>query len=117
MILKSFPDACKTTKRKPLCIKVSKTDPLNYRPISLLPLLSKALEIIVLDQMNDFLSNKKILYNYKSGFTKNHSTDTCLSFLNSKILKGFGDGLLTVMILVNLQKAFDTINHEILLRN
>ena len=117
MILKSFPDACKTTKGKPLYIKVSKTDSLNYRPISLLPLLSKALEIIVLDQTNDYLSNKKILYNYKSGFTRTTQQIHVLFFLNSKILKGFGDGLLTVIILVNLQKAFDTINHEILLRN
>ena len=37
MILNSFPDACKTTRLKPLCKLVSKTDPLNYRPISLLP--------------------------------------------------------------------------------
>ena len=64
----------------------------------------------------EFLSLNKILYNYQSGFRKNHSTDTCLSFLNDKILKGFVDGLVTGMILINLQKAFDTINHDILLK-
>ena len=53
--------------------------------------------------------------NYKSGIRKNHSTDFCLSFLSYKILKGFDKGLLTGMILIDLQKAFDTINHEILL--
>ena len=47
-------------------------------------------------------------------FRKNHSTDTCLSFLNGKILKGFDDGLVTGMILIDLQRAFDTINHGIL---
>ena len=46
---------------------------------------------------------------------ENHSTDLCLSFLNDKILKGFDKGLFTGMILIDLQKAFDTINHEILL--
>ena len=46
-------------------------------------------------------------------FTKNHSTDFCLSFLNDKILKGFGQGLITGMILTDLQKAFDTIDHDI----
>ena len=47
---------------------------------------------------------------------KNHSTDTCLPFLNDKILKGFDDGLVTGMILIDLQKAFDMINHDILLK-
>ena len=116
MVLGSFPDACKTAKVKPLFKKGSKTDPSNYRPISLLPLLSKVFERVVLDQTEEFLSLNKILYDYQSGFRKNHSTDTCLSFLNDKILKGFDDGLVTGMILIDLQKAFDTINHDILLK-
>ena len=55
------------------------------------------------------------MYNYQSGFRKKHSTDLCLSFLNEKILKGFDKGPFTGMILIDLQKAFDAINHEILL--
>ena len=97
----SFPDACKIAKVKPLFKKGSKTDPSNYRPISLLPLLSKVFERVVLDQTEEFLSLNKILYDYQSGFMKNHSTDTCLSFLNDKILKGFDDGLVTGMILID----------------
>ena len=50
MTLGSFPDACKITKVKPLFKKGSKMDPSNYRPISLLSLLSKVFEIVVLDQ-------------------------------------------------------------------
>ena len=88
MTLGSFPDACKIAKVKPLFKKGSKTDPSNYRPISLLPLLSKVFESVVLDQTKEFLSLNKILYDYQSVFRKNHSTDTCLSFLNDKILKG-----------------------------
>ena len=116
MTLGSFPDACKIAKVKPLFKKGSKTDPSNYRPISLLPLLPKVFERVVLNQTEEFLSLNKVLYDYQSGFRKNHSTDTCLSFLNDKILKGFDDGLLTGMILIDLQKAFDTINHDILLK-
>ena len=112
----SFPDACKIAKVKSLFKKGSKTDPSNYRPISLLPLLSKVFEKVFLDQTEEFLSLNKILYDYQSGFRKNHSTDTCLSFLNDKILKGFDDGLVTGMTLIDLQKAFDKINHDILLK-
>ena len=114
--LGSFSNAFKIAKVKPLFKKGSKTVPSNYRPISLLSLLSKVFERVVLDQTEEFLSLNKILYDYQSGFRKNHSTDTCLSFLNDKILKGFDDGLVTGMILIDLQKAFDTINHDILLK-
>ena len=55
-------------------------DPSNYRPIPLLPLLSKVFERIVLYQTNEFLSLNKILHGYQSGFRKNHSTDACVSF-------------------------------------
>ena len=116
MTLGSFPDACKIAKVKPLFKKGLKTDPSNYRPISLLPLLSRVFERVVLNQTEEFLSLNKALYDYQSGFRKNHLTDTCLSFLNDKILKGFDDGLVTGMILIDLQKAFDTINHDILLK-
>ena len=60
MALGSFPDACKIVKLMPLFKRGSKTDPSNYRPISLLPLLSKVFEKIVLDQTNDFLIHNKI---------------------------------------------------------
>ena len=53
---------------------------------------------------------------FQSGFRTNHSANLCLSFLTDKILKGFDEGLLTGMILIGLQKAFDTINHETLLK-
>ena len=61
MTLGSLPDACKIAKVKPLFKKGSKTDPSNYRPISLLLLLSKVFERVVLDQTNEFLSLNKIL--------------------------------------------------------
>ena len=67
------------------------------------------------DQVIDYLAQYNILYKYQSGFKAKHSTDLCLSYLNDKILKGFDNGLFTGMILIDLQKAFDTIDHNILL--
>ena len=55
-------------------------------------------------------------YNHQSGFRGNHSTNLCLSFLTYKVLKGFDEGLLTGMILIDLQKVFGTENREILLQ-
>ena len=111
-----FPSACKVAKLKPIFEKGKKTDPSNYRPILLLPSISKIIERVIHDQTNAFLSDEDILYNYQSGFRGNHPTNLCLSFLTDKILKGFDEGLLTGMILIDLQKAFDTIDHEILLQ-
>ena len=71
---------------------------------------------VIHDQTMEYLTDNNILYKYQFGFRKNHSADTSLSYLTDKILTGFDSGLLTGMILIDLQKAFDTINHDILLR-
>jgi len=110
-----FPKECKMAKVKPLYKKGSRTDPLNYRPISLLPLLSKVIERIVLDQLNIYLETNDILFKYQSGFRSRHSVNTCLSHLSNKVLTGFDSGKSTGMVLIDLQKAFDTLDHEILL--
>ena len=111
-----FPNACKVAKLKPIFKKGINVDPSNYRPILLLPLISNVIEKVVHDQTNEFLSANKILYSYQSGFRTNHATNLCLFFLTDKILKGFDEGLLAGMILIDLRKAFDTINHESLLK-
>ena len=92
------------------------TEASNYRPISLLPLISKLIEKVIHDQTSAFLNSRNVLCNYQSGFHKNHSTDYCLLFLNDKVLQGFDQGLMTDMTLNDLQKAFDTIDHDILLQ-
>ena len=63
-----------------------------------------------------FLSKNKILYKYQSGFWKWFSTNFCLTLLTDKINKVFESGKYTDLILIDLQKAFDTIDHEILLK-
>ena len=67
------------------------------------------------EQMIDYLAQYSILCKYQPGFRTKYSTDLSLSYLNDKILKGVNNGPFTGMILIDLQKAFDTINHNILL--
>ena len=111
----TFPSECKIAKLKPLYKKGAKTEPENYRPISLLPLISKIIEKSIHDQLLDHLTKSNLLYTHQSGFRANHSTDTCLSQLTNMIINGVEKGKHTGMILIDLQKAFDTLNHEILL--
>ena len=110
-----FPTHCQIAKLKPLFKKDSTTLPKNYRPISLVPLISKIFEKVVHDQTQPFLDESKILYKFQSGFRRSFSTDSCLSYLSNKIANGFESGLHTGMILIDLQKAFGTIDHEILI--
>ena len=58
---------------------------------------------------------KAILYSFQSGFRKNYSTNTCLEHLADKITTGFEKGLFIGMILIDLQMAFDTIDHQMLI--
>ena len=112
-----FSIACKVAKLKLIFKKGKKCNPSTYRPTLLQSLILKIVENkVVQDQANEFLSENKIFYNYQSGFRNNHATNLCLLFLTDKIWKGFNEGLLTGMILIDLQKTFGTENHEILLK-
>ena len=107
-------DLCKVAKLKPLYLKGSLTQPCNYRPISLLPLISKVITKVIHNQTSTS-EFKKIITHLPIRFSKKYSTDFCLSYLNDKILTGFDKGMMNGMILIDLQKAFDTIDHDTLL--
>ena len=109
--LSTFPEECKIAKLKLMFKKGARTDPKNYRPISLLPLVSKIIEKSINFQYEDFLNKKKLIYMYQSGFRTNHSTDLCLAQLVDFSATGMDKQMHTGIILVDLQKAFDTLDH------
>ena len=98
MLCNTFPSQCKIAKMKPSC-KLG---------ISPLPLMSKMVEKSVHDHTLYYLQRNELLYSYQSGFKAIHSTDTCLFQVNDMILNGAENGKHTGMILIDLQKAFDT---------
>ena len=108
------PDDMKIAKVKPLHKKNSKLDVGNYRPVSILCIVSKILERAVYVQFESFLRTNNLIYEHQSGFRKSHSTDTCLIYLLDYIRTNSSKGLLTGMVMMDLQKAFDTVNHDIL---
>ena len=69
------------------------------------------IEKLIHDQTKAFLDENKILYRFQSRFRKYFPKDLCLSYLTNKITTGFKSGLNTGVILIDLQMAFDTINH------
>ena len=83
--------------------------------ISLLSILSRVTEKVFHLQTTKFLNDCNIFYKCQAGFRSNHSTNLFLSFRNDNILKGFDNGRYTGMILIDLKKAFDMINHKIVL--
>ena len=88
--MNKFPSAAfKLAKVKPIFKKGRKTIVSNYRPISLLPILSKVIEKVDHKQTIKFVNDNNTFYKYQSGFRNNHSADLFLSFLIDKILKGF----------------------------
>ena len=94
-----------------------KTQVGNYRPSSILTIFSKVFERIVYNQNESYLeqNSKKILYKYQSGFKSRYSTGTCLTHLTDFIKFQMDQGHFVGMVLVDLQKAFDTVDHGILL--
>ena len=104
----------KNARVVPLYKKQSKTEPGNYRPVSILSVTSKILERIVYNQLEHFLKEKNLLYKLQSGFRPSFSTGTCLTFLMDYIRSEMDFENYIGMVMIDLQKAFDTVDHSIL---
>ena len=114
LITGTFPTEWKLAKVTPIYKDGCKSDVGNYRPISVLNIISKIIERAVHDQLYDFLIKCNILNPAQSGFRSNHSTHSTLLDVSDYILQNMNEGRATAAIFLDLRKAFDTINHQIL---
>ena len=110
-----FPSVFKTAKVVPVFKEDSKLDYSNYRPISLLSNIEKILENLMYKKLYTFLNNHEIIYNLQFGFRQQYSTLHTLIIITENIRKALDDGSIGCGVFVDLQKAFDTVDHHILL--
>ena len=114
--LSIFPDFLKVAKIIPLHKKDSKLKHTNYRPISLLSVFSKIFEKTIYKRMYGFLTKKNLIYHKQYGFRSNYSTNHALTNLTEFIKSSLDLNKYVCGIFVDLEKAFDTVNHQILIK-
>ena len=110
-----FPDKLKIAKVISLFKKGNPELPSNYRPISLLPIFSKIFEKLMYRRLYKLLEIHKVLYSLQFGFQENHSIDHALVSLTEAVRNTLDNERFGCGIFIDLQKAFDTVNHRILL--
>ena len=110
-----FPERMKVAKVIPLFKKGDRLDPSNYRPISLLSALSKILEKLIFKRTISFLTTHNIFTNSQFGFRQKHSTVHALLNFVDKVAHAIDNHSHLIGIFLDFSKAFDTINHDILL--
>ena len=107
----------KITMVSPIFKKGDKSILSNYRPISILPCYLNILELLMYSRLNAYLADNNILFKKQFGFRAGHSTEHALLELIDQISHSFNNKRYFLGIFINLRKAFDTVDHEILLRS
>ena len=110
-----FPNKLKIAVVKPVYKTGDKSLVTNYRPISILPYISKVLEKVIHIRIMEHISQNNILNQNQFGFRKGHSTYMPLLILQDRVTKGFESNKISCALYLDLKKAFDTVDHNILL--
>ena len=109
-----FPNELKTAKVVPLFKSEDSSLFTNYRPVSILSVISKIFERIMHSRITEFIIENKIIYEYQFGFREGYNTTLALTTLVDKISCAVGNNELVIGLFLDFKKAFDTINHNIL---
>ncbi|XP_057290925.1 uncharacterized protein LOC130613625 [Hydractinia symbiolongicarpus] len=111
-----YPSSLKIAKVIPVYKKGSNVELCNYRPISLLSNIDKIFEKLIFNRLYNFFSMNNTIFPDQFGFRKKFSTSHALLNITQKIMEAIDNGLLVCGVFIDLQKAFDTVDHEILIK-
>ena len=112
----TFPKRLKIAKVIPLFKSGPRKNLDNYRPISILPILSKIFERIAYEQFAEHLENNELIVSTQFGFRKRYNTELAVTVFTDSIRKSIDQGKMTGAVFIDLRKAFDTVEHSILLQ-
>lgn len=112
----TFPDNLKVAKVSPIYKSGCKTDPGNYRPISVLPVVSKIYEKVIYNRLDSYLTSVNFLFDRQYGFRPKSNTLSATIDLVTKIKTSIDQKQLALGVFIDLKKAFDTVSHYILLQ-
>ena len=111
-----FPDLLKVAKIIPIHKSGTQDDPANYRPISILSIISKVIEKHVTKHLFAYLNKYSLFHKSQSGFRKHHSCNTALINLIGRWLNSIDKGDIIGAVFFDLHKAFDVVDHDLLLQ-
>ena len=111
-----YPTCFKIVKLIPVLKKGDHGDLNNYRPIALIPVISKIFELLLKNQLEEYFESNYLLVAEQFGFRKNKSTVLAINKLYETIIRGFEAGEFVGTTLCDLSKAFDCVSHEILFK-
>jgi hypothetical protein len=110
-----FPNDLKVGKMSPVFKSGDRKDRSNYRPISVLPVVLKIFEMLVFSQIYGYFMKENMFSDHQSGFRPNHSTESALHKSVMYWYKHMDKGDIGIAVIIDLKKAFDTVDHNILL--
>ena len=110
-----FPSAWKVARITPLHKSGDKLNKTNYRPISVLPILSKVLERHIYNSIYSFLKDNNVLYQFQSGFRHYHSTETALINIHDRLINNLDNNCINGIIFADFKKVFTLADHKVLI--
>ena len=109
------PKSWKLAVITPLPKTVNASAPSHYRPVSILPAITKIIERIVQQQLVQYFTDNCLFTSNQHGYRQSHSTETALAVVTERIYRGMDEGCISILVMLDLSKCFDTVDHQRLL--